>query len=54
MDRTYLGSSVQYGVRLEDGTVLRVTELNPQIIREAGEEAVGLKVAAEDVMILKP
>jgi iron(III) transport system ATP-binding protein len=53
IDRTYLGSSVQYAVRLGDGTVMRVTELNPRIIREAGEEEVGLKVSAEDVMMLK-
>lgn len=53
VDRTYLGSSVQYLVTLADETPLRVTELNPRIIREAGEEEIGLKVAHEDVMMLK-
>lgn len=53
IDRTYLGSSVQYLVKLEDGTELRVTELNPRIIREAGETEIGLKVAGEDVMMLR-
>ena len=53
IDRTYLGSSVQYLVKLGDGTELRVTELNPRIIQEAGEAAIGLGVAGEDVMMLR-
>jgi iron(III) transport system ATP-binding protein len=50
--RVYLGSFVQYGVTLEDGTAVRVTEQNPQEIREVGESRVGLKVARNDAMIL--
>jgi iron(III) transport system ATP-binding protein len=53
IDRTYLGNTAQYSVRLDDGAVLRVTELNPKIIRQPGEAEVELKVAEDDVMMLR-
>ena len=53
IDRIYLGSIIQYSVELTDGSVMQVTEQNPQIIRSPGEEIVGLQVATEDVTLLE-
>lgn len=53
INQVYLGSTVQYGVRLSDGQVLQVTEQNPRLIRESGEREYGLKVSAEDIVILE-
>lgn len=53
IERIYLGSLIQYAVKLDDGTVMQVTEQNPQIIRSPGENRVGLKVATEDVTLLE-
>jgi iron(III) transport system ATP-binding protein len=53
IDRIYLGSIIQYTVKLGDGSLMQVTEQNPQIIRSPGEELVGLQVAAQDVTLLE-
>lgn len=53
IERIYLGSIIQYAVELGDGTVIQVTEQNPQIIRSPGEETVGLKFSREDVTLLE-
>jgi len=53
VDRIYLGSLIQYAVELGDGSVMQVTEQNPQIIRSPGEDIVGLQVAREDVTLLQ-
>jgi iron(III) transport system ATP-binding protein len=45
IDRIYLGSIIQYSVKLADGSMMQVTEQNPKIIRSPGEEVVGLQVA---------
>jgi iron(III) transport system ATP-binding protein len=51
--RIYLGSLIQYSVGLDDGTVMQVTEQNPQIIRSPGDNLIGLRVSTEDVTLLE-
>lgn len=53
IERIYLGSIIQYAVKLGDGSIVQVTEQNPQIIRDPGEERVGLKVARKDITLLE-
>lgn len=53
VERIYLGSIIQYSVEMGDGSVMQVTEQNPQIIRSPGEQEVGLKVATEDTTLLE-
>lgn len=52
-ERTYLGNLIQYAVELADETLLQVTEMNPQVIHQPGEEVVGLAVVQSDILILK-
>ena len=52
IERIYLGSIIQYTVRLADGQVMQVTEQNPQLIREPGDREVGLAVAQDDITLL--
>ncbi len=53
IERIYLGSIIQYTVELGDGSVMQVTEQNPQIIRSPGEETVGLKISRKDITLLE-
>ncbi|MEN8783426.1 MAG: ABC transporter ATP-binding protein [Akkermansiaceae bacterium] len=53
IERIYLGSIIQYTVELGDGSVMQVTEQNPQIIRSPGDEQVGLSFLREDVTLLE-
>lgn len=50
--RVYLGSIIQYSVRLGDGLVIQVSEQNPRLIREPGERAVGLAISPDDITLL--
>lgn len=52
IERIYLGSVIQYTVRLADGQTMQVTEQNPQLIREPGDREVGLAVAQDDITML--
>ena len=52
IERIYLGSIIQYAVKLGDGQVVQVTEQNPQLIREPGDREVGLAVAPDDITLL--
>lgn len=53
IERIYLGSMIQYAVELADGSVMQVTEQNPQIIRSPGEDQVGLQFSRDDVTLLE-
>lgn len=53
IERIYLGSIIQYTVELGDGSVMQVTEQNPQIILSPGDEQVGLSFSREDVILLE-
>ena len=53
VERIYLGSMIQYAVELADGSVMQVTEQNPQIIRSPGEDQVGLQFSRDDVTLLE-
>ncbi|MDA8975182.1 ABC transporter ATP-binding protein [Akkermansiaceae bacterium] len=52
-ERTYLGNLIQYSVELSDGTLIQVTEMNPQKIYEPNEEDHGLSMSEQDTIILK-
>ena len=52
IERIYLGSIIQYTVRLADGQLMQITEQNPQLIREPGDRKVGLAVAQDDITLL--
>lgn len=51
-DTSYLGSTVQYEVRMPDGAILKCSESNPRHIRTPSEELVRLMAADEDVLML--
>jgi iron(III) transport system ATP-binding protein len=50
---TYLGSMVQYEMALAGNQVIRVLEMNPERVRQAGEAGLELMVATKDVVILR-
>ncbi|MDA7615549.1 TOBE domain-containing protein, partial [Akkermansiaceae bacterium] len=52
VERIYLGSIIQYSVRLGDGQVVQVTEQNPQLIREPGDQEIGLAISQNDITLL--
>lgn len=52
VERVYLGSIIQYAVKVDDGPLMQVTEQNPQEILSPGENPVGLRVSRNDAMIL--
>ena len=52
IERIYLGSIIQYSVQLSDGQVVQVTEQNPQLIREPGDQEIGLAISQNDITLL--
>ena len=52
IETTYLGEQVQYEFVLQDGTPLRVAEMNPHAIREPGSDELQIMVATDDVLLL--
>ena len=52
IERVYLGSIIQYSVQLSDGQVVQVTEQNPQLIREPGDQEIGLAISQNDITLL--
>ena len=50
---TYLGAMVQYDIAVNGGTHVRVLEMNPERVRQAGETGLELMVAMKDVVILR-
>ncbi|CAN5251885.1 ABC transporter ATP-binding protein [soil metagenome] len=51
-DAVYLGETAQYHLRTDDGTVVRISAINPQHMLSPGERAIYATVAPEDVVIL--
>lgn len=52
IERIYLGSIIQYSVQLGDGQIVQVTEQNPQLIREPGNQEIGLAISQNDITLL--
>lgn len=50
-ETVYLGNVIQYQVRVEGGGRMQVAEMNPRVVREAGEQEVGIEVEADDVVV---
>ena len=48
----YLGDTIQYRVRLVEGTEMQVSEVNPRMVLKEGTRA-GLEFESEDVVILR-
>ena len=48
----YLGDTIQYRVRLVEGTEMQVSEVNPRMVLKEGTVA-GLEFESEDVVILR-
>jgi iron(III) transport system ATP-binding protein len=53
LETTYLGDLVQYELALRDGTLLRVSEMNPFEILQPGSEEIQVMAGTEDVLILR-
>lgn len=51
-EATYLGSTIQYRVKMGAGEIVSLSEMNPRVVRKAGD-TLRVKVAKEDVVILK-
>ena len=50
---TYLGEIAQYGIKMEDNSLLQVAELNPSILHQPGEIQLHASVNSDDVVIIK-
>lgn len=50
-EATYLGSTIQYCVKMGAGEIVSLSEMNPRVVRGVGD-TLRVKVAAEDVVIL--
>ena len=53
VDTTYLGPTIHYSIRGNDGVQLKVYELNPHVIRNPGDEEVRVNASSHDVLILR-
>jgi ABC-type Fe3+/spermidine/putrescine transport system ATPase subunit len=53
LETTYLGDLVQYELALRDGTLLRVSEMNPVEILQPGSEEIQVMSGTDDVLILR-
>jgi ABC-type Fe3+/spermidine/putrescine transport system ATPase subunit len=53
IETTYLGASVQYLFQVYNGPVLKVSESNPQRIRQPSTEAVRVSVSAADAVMIQ-
>ncbi len=53
IERTYLGSQVQYRVRVAEGVTLKVCDLNPEVLFEVGTRDTRFMCAPRDVVILR-
>ena len=49
----YLGEIAQYDLRASDGSIIRLSELNPSIVRDPGKAWQHAQARKEDVIILK-
>lgn len=53
VDTTYLGSTAQYVMQIQNGPALQVSEANPRQIRSPSSDTVRAMVMAEDVVMIK-
>ena len=53
LNATYLGETALYEVQTRDGVVLRVSELNPGILRQPSDQLLYLQADPKDVVILR-
>ncbi|MFT5413315.1 MAG: iron(III) transport system ATP-binding protein, partial [Verrucomicrobiales bacterium] len=53
VEATYLGEVAQYQIKTEDGSNIRISELNPSELRENGEDLLYAAVEPKDVVILR-
>jgi iron(III) transport system ATP-binding protein len=53
IETTYLGEMVQYELATRDGTLLKVSEMNPPDILQPGSEEIQVMASMEDVIILR-
>ncbi len=53
VETVYLGDVIQYRVRTGSGVELQVAEMNPRVVREAGDAEVGIVVEADDVVVTR-
>ena len=53
VNATYLGAMMQYELRGEDGSQLRLIEMNPEAVYPPGEDEVEIMAATHDVVMLR-
>jgi iron(III) transport system ATP-binding protein len=53
LETTYLGDQVQYELALRDGTLLRVSEVNPIDVLQPGADEIQVMSGTDDVLILR-
>jgi spermidine/putrescine ABC transporter ATP-binding subunit len=53
IETTYLGDMVQYEVATRDGTLLRISEMNPSTLYQPGPDEIRVMARTEDVLILR-
>lgn len=53
VETIYLGNVIQYRIKTDRGVELHVAEMNPRVVREAGETMVGIAVEADDVVVIR-
>ncbi len=53
VNATYLGAMMQYELRGEDGSQLRLIEMNPEAVYPPGEDEVEVMAATHDVVMLR-
>lgn len=53
IDTTYLGSTAQYQLQMQNGTVLKVCEMNPYAVRTPSDEDVRVMAPMFDVVIIR-
>ncbi|WP_009963393.1 ABC transporter ATP-binding protein [Verrucomicrobium spinosum] len=53
IETTYLGEMVQYELCTRDGTLLRISEMNPSTLYQPGPDELRLMARTEDVLIMR-
>ncbi|HSJ04645.1 MAG: ABC transporter ATP-binding protein [Verrucomicrobium sp.] len=53
IETTYLGETVQYELSTRDGTLLKISEMNPSTLYQPGTEELKVMAGTEDVLILR-
>ena len=53
VETTYLGDVIQYKIQRKSGVTLRVSEMNPRVVRQPGDENLQMSVQPDDVVVLR-